>query len=534
MHTLEKTGQWVEPDPSQAQYSTGHSGWRLIEHDTYLQVQDPVLGDFAIGNRPEDEVIREIVMSPLGLRAFSIPQLSKLREHAPIPNIYDFFRAGHALNNVEGVNRLACQHPGRVTPRQMLLWKTEVAKDDLAHGLGSHLTDMIIEGGYGGPEDAHEKRSGEAERYGGVRGILQAAGIRLDAYGKIRGLQLPPWIEVDAPDLCYERYGYTVEETRLAFSPSDDDPAAQRLIETIADMDNLVITEDAQLAFRDEEVALMFSKAYLLLSTEDWNEPVNRVIEHLLIEGFKHAVYSRRLPNMKDYDNGHTADVASYTYGIDQDLLQALSTSRNDRDDFMFALSQLLSQIAKEERWRFVEYKRGQFLRFLLDERAEAYPSAILNGHVMDYGPPSSVVEIKVEKGEAPRQRRPRVRANAAQLIHVDSGGVQYSLQPMKNRYVDPLVMTATGPKPLSRINETYRSLLRQHAIIHASKVAVRLAVTGEYENLVHEVVENNAEQARASRPKLKGDQLRWQIDAAAARSVADAQAAGRLVLLER
>lgn len=473
-------------------------------------------------------------MSALGLRSFGIPQLSKLKEHAPIPNIYDFSRAGHALNNVEMINRLASQHPGGVTPEQMLLWKVEMTKNDLAQGPGSHLTDMIIEGGFGGRENAHQKRSPEAERYGGVRLSLQDARIRLTPTGKIWGLKLPPWAEIDAPGLCGERYGYTVEETRLMFSPLEDDPEAQRLFDMISDLDNLVITEEGELAFTDEEVALIFSKAYLLLSTEDWNEPVNRVIEWLLIEGFKYAVSSRRLPDMKSYDNGRTADVASYTYNIDRDLLQALSTSRDDRDDFMFAISQLLSQIGKEERWRFVEYKREQFLRFLLDERAEAYPSVILNGHVMDYGPASSIVEIDVKKSNAPVQKRPRVRANAVKLIHTDKEGMKYGIQPMKNRYVDPLVMTGRGPKHLSEINETYSSLLEQHAIIHASEITVRLVVSGGYERLIQEVVDRNASEEKKSRPKLKGDQLRWQIDAAAERAKKSAVEAGRLVLAER
>lgn len=528
----EKTGQWVPPDSNETQYSAGHHGWRLIEHEAFLEIQDPGLGTYAIGDRPEAALIRDIVMSPLGMRGLSVTQLSKLKQHAPIPNIYDFFRTGHVLGNVEGVHRLSRLHPAKASDEERLSWKLSVMLDDLSHGIASHLTDMIIEGGYGGTESAHQNRAKEAWRYGGITEILKRHGIKINKQGSIRGYDQPPWIETDAPGLCYERVQYAAEEMRLWLESDRDDPDAKRITESLYNLDNLTITDDAELAFKDEEAALLFGKAYLLLSTEDWNEPVNRVIEHLIIEAFKYSVSMRRLPGMDQYDNGHTAPVESYTYAIDQDLDYAMRVSRDVRDDFMFAISQLLSQIAKEERWRFVEYKRDQFIRFLLDSRVEDYPSAWLNGHVMEYGPASSVVEVEVtpptkEEMEAGRT----VRANAAQLIHTDSGGVQYGIQPMKNRYVDPLVMTDKGPKKLSKINKVYKLLLDQHARIHASKLTVRLAVSNEYERLIHEVVQRNAKEAQVERASLKRDQLRWQIDAAAERSREAAVKAGRLVL---
>ncbi len=528
----EKTGQWVPPDSNETQYSVGHHGWRLIEHDAFMEVQDPGLGTFAIGDRPEAALLHDIVMSPLGLRGLSVTQLSKLKPHAPIPNIYDFYRTGHVLGNYEIVNRLAKDHPSKVTDRKRLSWGLSVMLDDLSHGIASHLSDMIIEGGYGGKENAHQERAQEAWKYGGIDKVLKSHKVRIDKTGGIQGYDLPSWVESNAPNLCSERFQYTAEEMRLWMESADEDVEAAAIIDSLYDLDQLTITPNAELAFKDEEAALLFAKSYLLLSTEDWNEPVNRVIEHLIIEAFKYSVYSRRLPEMNNYDNGETAAVGSYTYAIDQDLDYALRTSRDKRDDFMFAISQLLSQIGKEERWRFVEYKRDQFKRFLLDPQAEDYPSAWLNGHMMEYGPASSAVEVEVKPPTSSKLRRkPSVRANAAKLIHTDSGGVEYGLQPMKNRYVDPLVMTEKGPKPLSRINKTYSGLLDQHARIHASTLTVRLAVSSAYEDLIHDVVQRNNEEAKIERPPLDRDQLRWQIDAAAERSKQAAIEAGRLVL---
>ncbi len=527
----EKAGLWIEPDSNETRYSTGHYAWQLIEHPNYLEIQDPVLGSFPIGERPEAGLMRDLIMSPLGLRAADIAQLSKKMQHGTIPNIYDFYRLGHVVSNTELVQRLCEKHPSKTTETQRLSWQLAVFLDDLAHGIGSHVTDMIIQGGFGGSENAHQARALEAWEYGRVTEVLKNHGKKVDNRGAIKGISTPPWVEADAPDICAERFQYTVEEMRGWLESADMEKDAREIIDVLVDLDNLVVTEDARLAFKDEHSALLFSKAYLLLSTEHWNEPVHRVIEHLLIEAFKHSVYSRRLPDMSDYDSGETADVASYTYGVDSDLLSAVSTSRHDRDDFMFAISQLLSQLGKEERWRFVEYKREQFIRFLRDPRARDYPSPLLNGHMVDFGPPSSAVEIDVIPGKVSSRRRPAIKANAAELIHTDSGGVQYGLQPMKNRYVDPLVMTDQGSKSLSKINETFKGLLRQHAIIHASKIAVRLAVSGGYEQLIKEVVQSNNVESKIPRRKLSHDQIRWQIEAAAERAKQSAQKAGRLVL---
>ncbi|HVV67130.1 MAG TPA: hypothetical protein VHB72_03605 [Candidatus Saccharimonadales bacterium] len=528
----EKTGKWIPPDSNETQYSAGHHGWQLVEHAAFLEVRDPGLGTYAISDRPEAQLVRDIVMSPLGLRGMSVTQLSKLKQHAPIPNIYDFYRTGHILSNYEGVHRLAPKHPGKPSEEEVLSWKLSVMLDDLAHGIASHLTDMIIEGGFGGKEQAHQERAQEAWRYGGIYEVLQKHGINVNASGGIEGYERPPWIESDIPELCYERVQYTAEEMRLWMESEDEDPDAERIINALYDLDNLTITEDGELAFKDEEMALLFSKAFLLLSTEDWNEPVNRVIEHLIIEGFKYSTYNRRLPQMHRYDNGHTARLESYTYAIDQDFDYALRISRDKQDNFMFAISQLLSQIAKEERWRFVEYKRDQFKRFLLDPRAEDYPSAWLNGHVMEYGPASSIVEIDVKPPTKKELQAVKTgRANAAKLIHTTKRGVRYDIQPMKRRYVDPLIMTANGAKRLSEVNSIYSGLLDQHARIHASTLKVRLAVSDEYERLIHQVTQRNRDEAKVDRPYLKRDQLRWQIDAAAERSRDAALQAGRLVL---
>lgn len=527
----EKTGLWIPPDDDETLYSSGHHATRLVQHVNYMEVQDPSLGAYAIGDRPEAGVIQDLVMSRLGMRAGDIAQLSKRKQHGTIPNVYDFYRHGHVISNAEIVFRKSQEHPSRVSDTQRLSWELAVFLDDLAHGIGAHLSDMIIEGGFGGRENAHQARALEAWEYGGIAEVLKNHKVKVDVTGAIKGIATPPWVETNAPDICVERFQYTAEEMRLWLESADVSEDAKHIIATLSDLDNLTITDDARLAFKDEHVALLFSKAYLLLSTEHWNEPVHRVIEHLLIEAFKHSVYSRRLPDMDLYDNGDTADVVSYTYGVDDDLRLALDTSRHDRDDFMFAISQLLSQLGKEERWRYVEYKRDQFVRFLKDSRAQDYPSPLLNGHMVDFGPPSSAVEIDVTAGKAPSSRRPAIKANAAKLIHTDSGGVQYGLQPMKNRYVDPLVMTERGPRPLSKVNNVYRELLRQHSVIHASKIAVRLAVSSGYEELIREVVQLNTNEAKVPRRRLERDPLRWQIDAAAERAKTTAQAAGRLVL---
>src|SRR5688500_1968908 len=126
----ETTGLWVPPDSNETRYSTGHHAWRLIEHPNYLEVQDPALGGIAISDRPEAAQLRELTMTPLGLRAAAIAQLSKEMQHGTIPNLYDFYRLGHVISNTEIVFRLSQRLGSKVSDEQRLSWELAVFLDD--------------------------------------------------------------------------------------------------------------------------------------------------------------------------------------------------------------------------------------------------------------------------------------------------------------------------------------------------------------------------------------------------------------------
>ena len=209
-----------------------------------------------------------------------------------------------------------------------------------------------------------------------------------------------------------------------------------------------------------------------------------------------------------------------------------MRTGPGNRDDFMYAARSLLSAIGKQERERYLEYKQRQYALFLLDEEASEYPSEILNGHLVDYGPPSSHVEIEVNNE---RTRRHSVTSQpVAQLIDNETEGIKYALPPLKNRFVDPLVVLSDdSAKPLSELDINFKKLLEQQQRIQASSLSVRLVLGNVFEQELREgITQNETGFAEKSKEEsLSADQLRRQIEGAGRRAEQAAVRAGYLVL---
>lgn len=527
MPKMSEHGHHIQADTSEQVYHTDHHAWRMTDHGAYLSVESPLLGEYPIYGRPEDALFTDLIRSPLGWRSFAITQLSKDVSHTTIPNTASFIRAGHVTDSREITHRLARDMDA--TDEQKLGWQIYAQVTDYSHGPFSHATDIVFEG-HGGGERFHEVRMPDAFQHGGINRVLEQHNVVVDTNGVMPGIELPPWVECESPDINVDRFQYGPQELDLWFAGEDVDPRVQEAVKNASSLDNITILDDGRMAFRDIESARVFSKGYLLLGTEHWNDPVNRVQLHLLIETIKRSIIKRRLPFMDDVDLGVTRNPESYSYAIDADVIEATRTRRGHRDDFMYAVRSLLSAIGKQERERFIEYKREQYAQFLLDDQAIEYPSEILNDHLVDFGPPSTHVEISVIKvGDEVKGRQ-----TAAQLVQDDVEGIKYHLPPLKNRYVDPPVLLRNGTsKRLSELDPNFARIKDEHQAIQAASLSVRLVLAKDFEEGIRNGITANAiefEEKRKDR-SLSPDQLRHEIEGASQRARDVAVKAGHLVL---
>ena len=143
--------------------------------------------------------------------------------------------------------------------------------------------------GTGGSKTYHENRVVEAFRFGGINDIFEKRGIKVNDRGEMEGIELPPWVESSAPDMCVDRLQYTLHEMLLWFDGSESSEADEirQLLADIATLKDIDIDDEGRMVFKDIDQAHLLAKGYSLLSTEHWNEPVNRIQLYLLIEGLK-------------------------------------------------------------------------------------------------------------------------------------------------------------------------------------------------------------------------------------------------------
>jgi hypothetical protein len=393
---------------------------------------------------------------------------------------------------------------------------------DLAHGPLSHAHDILLKDD--GKEDSHDKRAFDAFEYGGIFDVLRDRGYTDEAINNLMETEIPPWVESKSPDLCMDRWQYGVEESRLWFAGGSEDAniqEVQKMILETGNMHSVQILEDGRFAFKDIELARIYSKSYLLLSTEHWNDPVNRVQLHLLIETMKHAIVARKYEFMDDIDIGISRNPSNYSYAIDSDVDAVLMSDIDERDDFVYATRSLLRPISSQERERFIRYKQRQYAQFLTDEKATDYPSEILDQATVDFGPPSAHVRILHNGVEEP-QNLNEARNNAAMVSKKNGDTKTFHLAPLKNRYVDPLVITDNGARRLSEIDKNYKKILEQQQRVQATSLDVKFFLSDIFDQHLVNGRERNGkafEELQKSTDNLSRDQLRHQIEDAADRA---------------
>lgn len=541
MVEVQRIGHSVPADITGGLHTTQHQSWRLVDYGNFMVSEDPLFGVEPIHGRPESQLLCELYRTPAAERALDITQLSKLSPDQTIPNLAEFTRAGGNISQVRIINMLADKMHASKTER--LAYILTQSLSDAAHGPLSHATDMEIEG-FAGGQVFHDTRRPETYDFGGITNVLRRYGVKkLDAHGSIPGIAIPPCIESGRPNLNADNYQFTLNEGYEWFSGYGDNPVLGPLtsavlarIKSAADMSKIVITPDKHMAFTDIADARFLQKLHMLLGTEHWKEPINRVVLHLYVQALKYAKIKRRFPGMEEIDNGTTRHPESYTYMVDSDVRQALETGPGKGDEFMYATRWLLSNIGQEERSRFVNYKLKRYAEFLLDDEAREYPNELLNGHLVMYGPTSSRVEVEEQTAINADSHITNSAARLAPDDRQSAEAVSYELDPLKNRFIDPYVQIGKGKfRRLSEIDSNSVELLRQHQDLQWRQLNVRLVTTRNYapalRTTFHQI--NEDYEKLRSRGKLSPDQIRRSIASAALRAKVRATERGVLVLAQ-
>lgn len=517
-------GLHVPEDPNITHYSTGHNVQKVTVNKNYIIVEDPMLEDFVV-NEP---IYYDLLTTASMFRSEGASQLCKSQEIATIPNTASMTRAWHMRGN----HRIVEVTSDRInaTDTQRLAYHLACDGDDQAHMAFSHASELAIQK-WGGPENYHEQIWPRIAELGGTLDVLNKYGIKADKNILIPGVEIPKWINSSHPDVNVDRLQYAVTELLLWFDHDAAPPEIRQTVRRLCSLDNFEIEDDGQMIFKDEEIARLFAKGYLLLSTEHWNDPINRVQLYLLIHATQRAITQRRIDWMSDVDKNETRKPENYLMGIDQDFVDALETGPGKADDFTYAIRNTLYAGSMEERQRYIDYRMGQYASFLLDDKARNYPSEFLSPKRVDFGPPSSQVEVQVEPyedGELLKETSLKIPT-----LNLNEEGITWRLSPLKNRFVDPLVKTPKGVKRLSQIDRNYARLLEEQQRIQKMGVVVRLAFAGGFEQAFKEGIKQNDEEFNRvkERTPMTEDQQRAVIEMAGRRATELAQESGTLEL---
>lgn len=523
-HTL---GLYVKPDADRnTVYSTGAHIQQVTDTGRFLYVNDPQLGKFTIGTGPstEDKFLYDIMTTPGMYRSLGVSQLCKDEASATIPNTAYLTRHWHTIAVTGIVEELSRRQ--KLTGEERIAAHLEASVDDRAHMDFSHAVELFLQR-WGGGENLHEKMWPEYARYGGETEVVKKYGLKVDDRLRLRGVAPPPWVSDKAPDVDVDRLEYTIAELLLWFDHDAAAPEIRSFIRQICSLDNIAIDKEGHMAFKDKEVAQIFSKGYLLLATEHWNEPVNRIQLHLLTQAAQRIVLQRQLPWAEQVDKGEMRLPEWYLYGVDEDIVSALHENNGHTDPMLHAIHGALYPIATAERRRFARFKMQEYGNFLMDSCAADYPSEHLTPKRVEFGPSHPSVSIELfESSETERANAPKMPR-----LNTNSDGIRYDLFPLKNRFVDPRVVVGRGNKRLSEIDSNFKSLLQQQQRLQTMRTVVELVFASSFRDQFVSGVDSNDnsfEQLRSNQ-EFTGDQKRHIIRLASERAIAQAKSDGRL-----
>lgn len=495
----------VHPNQFQVEHQEGRD----------LRAFDPALGyAYTFGSSGPDAILYEAFVSPIARRALDICQLSKSTLDDTISGLESYRRFQHLIGIAE-----AARYHGRnlqLDTDTILSYTFVAILEDLGHGVQSHKTDIMMEG-VGGRERFHEKRTRQAAMYGGLAEIFQVAGVPDFSDARVfekAKAAAPPWVESSSGHPNLDNFNYIAGESRIWFP-------GNQLVEQATALEAVTIDSDGQMVFKDHDLARVWGKTGLLLSSEHWNDPVNRLIMIIGVETIKRSIFKRYLPDIDFIDNGHVHDPEDYTFLCDADFNEAfkrVALDKHARDDFMTAAYQMLRVMGSHERDRYETHKKQVYEIFLADHGALEYPSAYVNPHIAQFGNLPVFIELL---GDEDKELIGQIEGRG-RLLNRDGEPVGY-LKNFKVRQYDPLVFDREGNTvPLSTIDKAYAGLLEQHTRAITYTEAMQLLMNHQANETFCVALEENQvamEEARLVKRPLSPDQLRRVIKDAGERA---------------
>jgi|GEM_PF-3688461 len=483
-----------------------------------LRIADPALGyAYTISARGPDELMYGALISPIGLRSIDVCQLSKSAHDDTIPGLEKYRRFQHIAGIYEGYRHFS--NGRKLTESQMIRYMFAAALDDFGHGVKSHSTDIMMEG-VGGREKFHQARVAQIIAFGGLAEVFGARNIHINP--KTIRRNLPFWVENDVGEPKLDDTNYIAGESRTWFLENE-------LVIAATAFDALEIDKDGHFVFPDHDKARVWGKVGLLLSSEHWNDPLNRLDELIGVEAMKRIIFKRYLEGVDDVDNGVQVDPEDYTFFCDSDFDTALrnhAIDNRNEDGFITAAYNLTGMIGQMERERFVTHKRPIYEEFLADHGAREYPSPYINPHIAKFGPIPVNVEVIGNLDEV----RARDTEGRGKLLAMNGKPIGH-LKNFKKRQYNPLVYDKHGNTvKLSQVDPIYAGLLRQQGLAVTYTTAMKLLMNQAAEQTFCEALKSNEQAMKAAaenRNPLSEDQLRRVIRGSAKRAVAVATARG-------
>jgi hypothetical protein len=532
---------------------TAHKGFAVLLHEgnerkPWLEINSPLYGnvpvtsDDATGFSGCGEFVNYVVRSSLGIRGFDVSQLSKTTSSSTIPNAQYFKRIQttelvHLYNEVMERSGLKLTEEAR---RQHVAYQL---LEDLFHYDFSHGLELPFQG-WSGPQTASTsaaeyllKASGLIDRFPWLKGMIAKNGA-LEPGMKLDCLDAQKDPETGVPGFDFDKLHYVPSEIALWFADYES-PALHELLLRAASPEAVFLNDQGELVFKDIDVALFLSKCLLLLSTEHWNEIMQRMQIFAINEAFLLSVRSRSLAQMtlsdgRPVDGGETIDPRSYVYGGDSSLDHSLLALVQKGEPYAVLLTEILKTVGMQERGKFLHNKRPVFADFLTDHGARDFPSSIgllvqEPGHKRKYGLVSPYYNITALDPSTTEKL-------SSPLPVFEKNKTAFTLTTLKYRSIDPLVRANGKDVRLSAISATYAGIMRQHAQVHRAPMQVELVISDEYKRCLRSGHSENKKflDEQCKKPRVSVDMQRLILKGVAERTKAVSITRGLLTVDDR
>lgn len=449
-----------------------HDGFSESGYEVYddrIVVFDAVWGTCEIGSQPGDEVLLDLLHNPLIRRLMSVEQLTLPASLSTIPNTSFYSRWEHAWGSVVFVRKMT--EAMALEPRDRTILQLRTFLSGVGHTAFSHLGDWLFQG-FGGAEDQHDTELATILVAGGIADILEQHGI---AVQEIVPDNPHDWVESSAPELCVDRVDYGAREIQRWLNL---DPAIHASLCAEA----FQVTQEGQLVINSYKQALAFARAFALLPTEHWGEPVHRLQELLMVEMVKRVFVADEGLMVDWMDASKEYHPRDYLYTVDWDML----LSMRKVDAFSWVMTNVMEDMARAQRRIFTQVRVHDLRHRLGAADNPAFPRSKEGLSFQGKLHPLTPANIQI------------IPVNQAADI-ADFGEhpatLDFDLPPLKPRYVDPLFVDESGQiHRLSDYDPTFKQSLAQQKMAMAQRHVARVYITPEYKKIIEEGLLVNAE----------------------------------------